>query len=204
LKKLTRKEAKATGEYFYYTGTPCKHGHDGYRYTNNAMCVACAKHYRKKHEESAEKKRERYLRNKEFVLESKKEYYQENREKIRKKQKVYCDANKEKLRESNKKWRTENYERHAHNCRMYRYRKYQAVPSWLTIKDRNAITETYAQCKKTTKETGVQHHVDHIIPINGKAVSGLHVPWNLQVVPASYNLSKKNKVMTCAAHKTSI
>jgi len=199
LKKLTRKEAKATGEYLYYTGTPCKHGHDDYRYTNNAMCVTCAKHYRKKHEESAEKKRERYLRNKESVLEGKKEYYQENREEIRKKQKVYCDANKEKLRESNKKWRTENYERHAHNCRMYRYRRYQAVPSWLTDQDKADIRNIYAECKQATEETGVLHHVDHIIPINGKAVSGLHVPWNLQVVPASYNLSKKNKVMTCAA-----
>jgi hypothetical protein len=44
-----------------------------------------------------------------------------------------------------------------------------------------------------TKMTGIEWHVDHIIPLQGKNVSGLHTPYNLQVIPASWNTAKGNK-----------
>jgi len=48
---------------------------------------------------------------------------------------------------------------------------------------------------KITAETGIKHEVDHIIPIKGKNVSGLHVPWNLQILTKSKNAKKRNRVI---------
>lgn len=63
----------------------------------------------------------------------------------------------------------------------------QAVPKWLTEAQRLEIVKIYSNCPKG-------YHVDHIIPIAGKSVRGLHVPWNLQYLPALENIRKNNKL----------
>ena len=71
--------------------------------------------------------------------------------------------------------------------------KMNRTPPWLTEDDFWLIEQAYDLAAKRTQMFGFSWHVDHIIPLQGKIVSGLHVPLNLQVIPASINTSKQNK-----------
>jgi len=87
----------------------------------------------------------------------------------------------------------ENPERvRARNAARRASRK-RAQPGWLTDENLREIEAIYQMAYRLELETGMKHHVDHIIPLRGKIVSGLHVPWNLRVVTASENLKKGNR-----------
>jgi len=64
------------------------------------------------------------------------------------------------------------------------------TPSWLTTDDFWLIEEAYSLAQMRTKLFGFKWHVDHILPLHGKKVSGFHVPTNLQVIPATVNQRK--------------
>lgn len=67
------------------------------------------------------------------------------------------------------------------------------LPSWLTEDDYWLISEAYKLRALRDELTGVKWHVDHVIPLRGKEVCGLHTPTNLQVIPAAINLQKGNR-----------
>ena len=69
----------------------------------------------------------------------------------------------------------------------------QRTPKWLSDFDLLKMQCYYQLAAMYSKESGQQWHVDHIVPLQGKTVSGLHVPWNLQVIPADENIRKSNK-----------
>jgi hypothetical protein len=69
----------------------------------------------------------------------------------------------------------------------------RATPSWLTTDDWAAMNRLYEEARRLTRETGIRHEVDHIAPINGKYISGLHVPGNLQILTQAQNVAKLNR-----------
>lgn len=79
------------------------------------------------------------------------------------------------------------------NAAKRRAMKLQATPRWLTDYDWEMIKWTYECAKIAEKHYGNSYHVDHIVPLQGKNVCGLHVPWNLQVISAKQNLTKGNR-----------
>ena len=68
--------------------------------------------------------------------------------------------------------------------------KLQRTVAWANLE---AIKEIYRDASDLTKLTGISFHVDHIIPMQGKLVSGLHVETNLQILSIHENCSKHNK-----------
>jgi hypothetical protein len=70
--------------------------------------------------------------------------------------------------------------------------KLNRTPAWLTEFDLLKIKCLYQLAAMRSRESGYAWHVDHIIPLQGEFVSGLHVPSNLRVIPAIDNLRKNN------------
>lgn len=69
-----------------------------------------------------------------------------------------------------------------------------ATPKWLTPSQVQQIKDIYIEAANLTNSSGIPHQVDHIIPLRGKSFSGLHVPWNLQILTAEQNQKKNNRL----------
>ena len=146
-----------------------------------------------------------------------KAYYEANKDKVKAKKKAYREANKDKIkayREANKDkikaYREANKDKVKAQKKVY-YEANSAKyieratfrkkllnklqrPSWYNSK---LVNKIYNECHKLNKIAGfIKYHVDHIVPLQGKNVSGLHVQGNLKIILASVNLSKSNKFET--------
>jgi hypothetical protein len=121
------------------------------------------------------------LNNKEFI----KLYLLKNKERIKKVYKLYTLKNKNKIKEYRIKYRLKKpHIQNALNAKR-KAAKLKATPKFANLEK---IKEIYKNCPKG-------YHVDHIIPLQGENVCGLHVEWNLQYLTPSANISKSNKLI---------
>ena len=121
------------------------------------------------------------------------EWHANNRDRVHASRKRWYEKNKEKADAHSREYAKNNPEWKAAHCAKRRSRKLQALPPWITKEDLEQIEWFYQEAKRRFKETNIPHHVDHIVPLQGKNVSGLHVPWNLQILTAKENSRKSNK-----------
>lgn len=186
----TRQEAKATGAKYYFTGEPCKHGHVAPRKTKGA-CVECIKI---EWQQAAEKRADyfREYNKREDVKDRKNEWYEANREQV-----IQAAATRplEVKRVYQKAWKERNTVWVRADTKARRRKHRLATPKWLTQAQKGQIRELYKIAITMTKTTGEQYVVDHIVPLRSEFVCGLHVPWNLRVIPRQENLLKSNKLI---------
>jgi len=117
-------------------------------------------------------------------------HYKKHQEKIHKSNRQWAIKNTEKFRAYSKKYKKTHKDVVHALDRTRRLAKIKRVPLWA---NKETIKKFYIDAAQKTKETGFSWHVDHIIPLQGKLVSGLHVSNNLQVIPGIDNIKKHNK-----------
>jgi hypothetical protein len=186
----TRKEAQELGVKYYFTGEPCKHGHIAPRKAKGS-CVECLK---VEWQEAAEKRADyfREYNKREDVKERKNAWYEVNREQV-----IQAAATRplEVKRVYQKAWKERNVVWVRADTKSRRRKHRLATPKWLSRKQKSEIRQIYQIAITMSKTTGEQYVVDHIVPLRSELVCGLHVPWNLRVIPQQENLLKSNKLI---------
>jgi hypothetical protein len=132
------------------------------------------------------------LENAKHIATTKKEWVNKNRDHKALQDKLWAENNREVSNAHKQRWNKNNAGAKTALDRKYRTSKINRTPSWLDAVDFAEIEFTYMWCA-ALRSCGLDYHVDHIIPLQGKTVSGLHVPWNLQVIPAVENIRKGNR-----------
>jgi len=133
------------------------------------------------------------LQNPEKYKKQREKHYRKNKKRLNLISKKYYEDNKERLQSINRDWKKLNKDSVASSVRLRKKKVRSATPSWLTKEHKQEIQQFYWLAQDLKTVTGESYHVDHIVPLKGENVCGLHVPWNLQVLPADINLSKGNK-----------
>lgn len=182
----TRAEAKATGAKHYYTGLPCKHGHITARLTKGT-CIEC-----RRIDWEVQNEKRKTLPKSEASKAAGKRYYEKNKELVKARAAARPAEAKRRYKQ---KYKEENPELYKALTSVRKRRHRDATPAWVTDEQKKQMRTLYLKAQEMTKITGERYVVDHIIPLHGEEVCGLHVPWNLKVITQTENLLKSNKLL---------
>lgn len=193
MKILSRAKAKQAELPRYFTGEPCKYGHVAERMTSNRHCVACllprsGQWKRDNREKATATSKAWRAANADRVLAIKRAWAAANPESQKLRSRKWYLANKARADAQHAAWASRNPAVIAAAAARYRATELQRTPAWA---DLNAIKVIYQDAAEF-RGAGLEVDVDHIIPLRGEFVSGLHVPENLRVCLSSVNRSKSN------------
>lgn len=180
--EATRKSALAKGESQYFTGKACVRGHVAPRRACTGECLTCrAERLVKWRQQNPDKVQQhnktQYAKFADKLIARTRKYYAENTDLVNAKKRAYQKKNLHMFAKIKAKRKAAELKR---------------TPAWLTEDDHWMMEQAYEIAMRRSKMLGIQFQVDHIIPLQGKTVSGLHVPLNLQVIPAKLNRAKSN------------
>ena len=191
---MTRQEALAAGLSRYFTGKPCKHGHLAERRMSDGCVVCSDKHARDWQAANPEKVKAKGRAHREVhgerLNEKNRAWRKANPEKHIAAVLAWRKANPERLKESKAAWR-KRCAGAVNETQMRRYAaKLKRTPAWADV---NEIRKVYEECSRQRK-IGLDVQVDHIVPLLGRTVCGLHVHNNLRIIQAQENRSKSNQL----------
>lgn len=126
------------------------------------------------------------------VSDRKKQHYLLNRDIVLQRKQKYRENHRAEMASYSKKWRQQNPDKHNALTANHRAAKLQATPPWADLEDIQLMYEVALAFRLLT---GQEYHVDHIIPLRGETVCGLHVSCNLRVIEKTDNLTKSNKLI---------
>jgi hypothetical protein len=134
-----------------------------------------------------------YARTRESALANIKEWRKNNEERRRAVRKAEYEKNADIARQAARKYRQENKAKVNAWSRKHQLARTRRTPLWLSADDHWMIEQAYELAQLRSNLFGFEWQVDHVVPLQGKLVSGLHTPYNLQVIPARDNRSKSNR-----------
>lgn len=137
-----------------------------------------------------------YAKNREARLARDKAKREANIEDYRRRERESYERTKEKRAVRMKAWAQANKAKVNFYAADRRAAVVKRTPKWLCSLDKELMECQYWYADFLSESTGIPHHVDHIVPLRGKLVSGLNVPWNLEVIPAVANMKKGNRHAT--------
>lgn len=140
------------------------------------------------------KSQERYAQNKEAHAAQARTWMQQNPGKAAEYARRFKLRHPDKVAAERKAYKQDNKGLVNANTRKRQADKLLRTPKWLTEDDMWLMQQAYELAQVRTAMFGFPWHVDHILPLRGRRVSGLHVPTNLQVIPGADNCRKSNHV----------